>query len=221
MEWRLYLEFPLKPATMIFFKPSNLSKSPVKVTGISVKRQRDSSAGELVFSKRSREEEISDYSANLFSQVSTIQGMNINELVNTKIKVKVIEVGDIDEVQKDGELLKFQSVALADNSGSTAVSLCQNKVGHLEYPQSYQMFNMSIRRYKDEKVLSFTDDSLVNMISDTGKINNMNRIGCGQLENTVLKSFVGQLIACSNITMFCSCLFCGGRLKETGNDTTV
>ncbi len=197
------------------------SKSPVKISGVSIKRRPDSTGSEVIFSKRSKltsidgdstiEDNIPDYSDAMFTKISTIVTLNCGSTVN--VRIKVIALGSIEEVTKDGESLKLRNIVLADQSGTIRLSLWQNSVDQFKEQQCYCIFQATIRSYLDIKLLSLTTESIVNISQDIGDVYNAEPAtqSCKSSAD-FCETSKGRIIGCSSVNVFFSCLFCKGNI---------
>ena len=95
-------------------------KEPIKLSSVTIKRQRCSDGHEIVMNKRSKinsscatfQDDIPGPEEAMFKK---IRDLDVDKVIN--IKIKVIKLADIEEVTKDGQILKKWSVSVVDSSG--------------------------------------------------------------------------------------------------------
>lgn len=230
------------------FQSMSLEQSPVRVTGITIKRPHNTTHAkrEIIFTKRSKlmnynadgtvvADLIPDHSDDFFTAIGKIDDLALDTIVN--IKIKVIQIGNLQLVQKrDGSDLKLQKVIVADQSGSISITLWENNIDQLKHEQCYKMFNMTIQEFQNDKYLGLGSDSIVNICKDIGHVypesvaqssmstqQQHGTMKVGEILHQSWKVDSATIIGCSNVAILRLCLFCHGNIgtTKTSNDLTV
>ena len=123
----------------------HLAKSPVKISSVAVKRQHDSDSHQIVVSKRSKittssshiNDNIPPFDEAMFMKAKDVQDYTAHADKTINIKVKVVKLGDVQEVNKDGQVLRNRNVLVADTSGVLTILLWEKSVNDLILGHSY------------------------------------------------------------------------------------
>ena len=196
------------------------NKEPVHLGPVAIKRQRSLDGYEVVLSKRCKitssmaqfDDNIPDMEESMFKKIEDIiNDCKVEDCIN--VRVKVVKLGEIDEVSKDGQLLKKQSVSVADSSGIMDVMLWQQSVDDLKLNCSYKLIGV---RVKKSIFLSMSTSTVVQISEDIG--NAMLATDIDSVKPHKAAVTVGEIIGCDNVQVYHSCCFCKGRLNTPSND---
>ena len=151
------------------------NKEPVRLGPVAIKRQRSSDGYEVVLSKRCKitsstaqfDDNIPDMEESMFKKIEDIiNDCKVEDCIN--VRVKVVKLGEIDEVSKDGQLLKKRSVSVADSSGIMDVLLWQQSVDDLKLNCSYKLIGVRVKKYMESIFLSMSTSTVVQISEDIG-----------------------------------------------------
>lgn len=126
------------------------------------------------------------------------------------VQVKVIR---LNEVQKDGIMLKKRTVVIADSTGTCYLSLWENSVDCLEQDR---LINVKAKVFSENVHLTLTSSTVMHIIGDISDVH------IAEVKpSNVHKVTTGKIIGCKNVNVFHSCLFCAGKLREPHNQVTI
>ena len=100
--------------------------------------------------------------------------------VNQGIRVvgKVVKVTDVEVVKRgDGKELKKQNVVLGDETGSCRMVLWEDDVGSLEVGKTYDLVDVTVRKYGMTKYLSYSVRSSKKLGDNIADVNDENISG--------------------------------------------
>lgn len=203
----------------------HLSKQSVKLSPVTVKRQRDSSGYEVIVNKKSKlsessnkiEDLVPEMDNSLFTKIKDVRkaaGPNLENLFT--IKIKVVQLYGVQEIEKDGKLLKKRDVLIADDSGVINLLLWQNSIDHLQVGHSYNLINVKAKEYIDDVYITLTNSSVVHIIDNIGDVSTQPTPG-----TIATTTITGEIVGCNNVESFRSCLFCKGKLYQPRSEVTT
>ena len=204
----------------------NSSKRPVKIYPVSVKRQRTTAGYEIVASKHSKftesghvkdiTDQVPDIDSDMFIELRNISALSVDEEVN--IKIKVTKLAEIEEIKKEGKILRKRDVTIADSTAAVPLVLWENNVNQLELLQSYHIIGAKIKQYLDTVYISLTSSTTIRIVDNIGTVAAvdsacMHASTSTQQEPSIQSSIViGEIIGCRDFDIYYSCIYCKGRL---------
>lgn len=100
----------------------------------------------------------------MFRNIEEIKNSDVDSAIN--VRVKIVKLGDVQEVTKDGQILKKRAVSVADNTDVIDVLLWQQSVNDLMLNSSYNMIGIKVKKYMDNIFLSPISSTLVQITED-------------------------------------------------------
>ena len=198
------------------------NKTTIKLAPVVIKRQRDSSAVEIVANKKSKlmksesmiSDDVPDPDRSMFTSLKDVQAESDNTF---NVQVKVVRLDDVEEIQKDGVMLKKRTVVIADSTATCHLSLWENNIDCLEQDRSYRLINVKAKVFSENVHLTLTSSTVMHIIDDIGDVHtevkpsNLHKVTCT----------TGEIVGCKNVNVFHSCLFCAGKLRDPHNQVTI
>ena len=205
------------PTMFDTIQAQHLAKSPVKISSVAVKRQHNSDSHQIVVGKRSKittssshiDDNIPPFDEAMFMIAKYVQDY-IDKAIN--VKVKVVKLGDMEEVNKDGQVLRKRNVLVADNSGVLTIVLWEKSVNDLILGCSYTIVGARVKKYFDSIYISLASTTLLLVTEDIGDVKDITVPHVEPDCKSTSRAITGNIIGCKDVQVYDACLFCKNRL---------
>ena len=193
--------------------------TPVKLTNCDIQFNTYSKSLEVVV-KGYTKVETSPVKFNITDPDSiTASTITLSQLANTKehskvnVKVKVIEIKDVQMVS-GGK--RKQEVIIADSTENATLTLWEKDINSLGLQKSYSLKKMYVRIFNDTHYLSLPPHgATITEIDDVGQVNN---VPCCDPDQAITDA---SIIAVKDLQVFPTCLSCRGKVLLKDNCATI
>ena len=143
--------------------------------------------------------------------------INVAQLADPKagryvaMTVKVTSMKPVNQVQASfGKILDCRNINVADKTGSVRVTFWNEDVDKVKEGLSYTLSGGIVKVYDGEKYVSMSSKCSVEEVEDIGNVCQSNQVVSS---GSLLETMVGEIIGCSIVDKYRSCLFCSGKVE--------
>lgn len=201
-------------------KKAEAEQSVVALENATVQRSSFSSDLEVLLNKRTkvtsspRKLSLGDVVATSTCSSKTVKIADIVDVtVNQRIRVvgKVVKVSDVEVVERgDGKKLSKQDVVIGDETGSCKMVLWENDVGSFEAGKTYDVLDVTVRKYGASKYLSFSAQSAKKLGADITDVNDEDISGQDSEEGG--RGVTGEISTVISTTEYACCKVCKSKV---------
>ena len=192
---------------------------PVKLTNCDIQFNTYSKSLEVVIKGYTKVEtspvkfNIKDPDSITATNITISQLPNMKEHSKVNVKVKVIEIKDVQVV---GGGKSKQEVVVADSTENATLTLWEKDIDTLTLKKSYSLKKMYVRIFNNTHYMSLPPHgATVTEIDDIGDVKD---VPCDNLEQTITD---GSIIAVKDLQEFRTCLACKGKVLPQEKCATI
>ena len=127
------------------------------------------------------------------------------------MNVKVTSIKLVNQIWASfGEILDCKNINVADKTGSVRVKFWNEDGDKVKGGLSYTLSDGIVKAYDGERYVSMSSKCSVKEVEDIGDVCQGNQVVSS---GSLLEAMVAEIIGCSNVDRYHSCLFCSSKVK--------
>ena len=143
--------------------------------------------------------------------IDQMKDMVVNQRVTLKVKIIQVEVA-VNINTNDGRMVRKQECVCADSSGSSWLVLWEIYIGKVEVGHCYELQDVTIRSFEEQKYLSTSSKCVIQDCDDIGEVSE-------DIEESRVFDICAEIVAVKNLATSKSCIVCtSGRVSTISSN---